>query len=66
MTIGADDSYKSNSGSANDMVAAVIGEATLDLSKGAQGNSNPKNIDGANCDATATVPASGQRFACKY
>ena len=59
MTIGADDNYKSNSGSANDMVAAVIGEATLDLNKGAQGNSNPKNIDGANCDATATVPASG-------
>lgn len=59
MTVGADDTYKSNSVVANGMTTATVGTASLDLNKGCQGNTNPKDIDSGNCDANATAPATG-------
>lgn len=63
MTVGAEDTYKTNSAVANDMTSAIIGGATLDLSKGTQGSTNPKDASGSNCDGNATAPASGAFFA---
>ncbi|MBR0334916.1 MAG: hypothetical protein IIX13_08285 [Bacteroidales bacterium] len=59
MTVGADDTWKTNNGEANGMKNAIVGEVTLPLAGGAQGSTNPKDIDGGNCDANATAPATG-------
>lgn len=63
MTVGADDTYKTNSAAANGMTTAIVGEATFPLEGGCQGNTNPKDASGGNCDAMATPPASGAFFA---
>lgn len=59
MTVGADDTWKTNNGEANGMKNAIVGDVTLPLAGGAQGSTNPKDIDGGNCDANATAPATG-------
>ena len=59
MTVGADDTWKINSAEANGVKNAIVGDVTLPLGGGAQGSTNPKDIDGANCDAMATAPATG-------
>ncbi|MBO5834493.1 MAG: InlB B-repeat-containing protein [Bacteroidales bacterium] len=62
MTVGAEDIYKLTSAVVNDMTRAIVGGASIDLSIACQGSSNPKDADGGNCDANATVPASGAFF----
>ncbi|MBO7232922.1 MAG: hypothetical protein J6V16_07215 [Bacteroidales bacterium] len=59
MAVGAEDTWKTNSGEANGMKNAIVGEASLALAAGVQGSNNPKDASGGNCDANATVPASG-------
>lgn len=63
MTVGAEDTYKTNSAAANGMTTAIIGEATLALEGGCQGSTNPKDASGGNCDANVAAPASGAFFA---
>ncbi|MBO7324214.1 MAG: hypothetical protein J6U57_02145 [Bacteroidales bacterium] len=59
MAVGAEDTWKTNSGEANGMKNAIVGEASLALAAGVQGSNNPKDASGGNCDQNATVPASG-------
>ena len=63
MSVGAEDTYKSNSAAANGMTTVRIGSSVLDLAVACQGSTNPKDASGGNCDANATVPASGAFFA---
>lgn len=63
MTVGAEDTYKTNSAAANGMTTAIIGEATLSLAGGCQGSTNPKDASGGNCDGNVAAPASGAFFA---
>lgn len=59
MKVGAEDTYKSSNALANNMTTVLVGTASMGLDVACQGSTNPKNVDGANCDATATVPATG-------
>ncbi len=59
MKVGADDGYKPISATANGITTVLVGTASMGLDVACQGSSNPKNVDGGLCDATATVPASG-------
>ncbi|MBR0453901.1 MAG: InlB B-repeat-containing protein [Bacteroidales bacterium] len=62
MTVGAYDTYRTATAAANGMTKVRIGSSVLDLAVACQGTTNPKDAAAGNCDANATVPASGAFF----